>query len=310
MDEDKFYLNFLPYTNKYLYKTHKKIEIFIYKDFIENADIIIEKNYAYDIISKVIYHSNSMSLMKKQRMSFFKRNKDMVTNFLRIYNILKRYPLEIKKNFLIFSSGVLTAYGLRRFNDVDIYIRASKIKDIEPIDGLISELKSLRMIKFDITVENTPSWKGYWTTWQKEWCQLANINNFDDIFDNYDNNFYFCGLRFTSLSVDIARRRKRNRQNAIADLIMIKKYIRPELVMWPLPEYSIIFSDRILNIHKVEHVHNMIEDDKDRYVYFRKSDKKDISRLIKNTLKKRYREKYTINEIMNLIPNKIVINKI
>ena len=39
MDEDKFYLNFLPYTNKFLYKTHKKIELFIYKDFIENADI-------------------------------------------------------------------------------------------------------------------------------------------------------------------------------------------------------------------------------------------------------------------------------
>ena len=48
MDEDKFYLNFLPYTNQYLYKTHKKIEIFIYKDFIENADIIIEKNYLHD----------------------------------------------------------------------------------------------------------------------------------------------------------------------------------------------------------------------------------------------------------------------
>ena len=166
------------------------------------------------------------------------------------------------------------------------------------------------MIKFDITVENTPSWKGYWTTWQKEWCKLADIDNFDEIFDNHDNNFYFCGLRFTSLSVDIARRRKRNRQNAIADLIMIKKYIRPDLVMWPLPEYSIIFSDRILNIHKVEHVHNMIEDDKEKYVYFRKSDKMEVSRLIKNTLKKRYREKYTINEIMNLIPNKIVISKI
>ena len=143
MDEDKFYLNFLPYTNQHLYKTHKKIEIFIYKDFIENADIIIEKNYAYDIISKVIYHSNSMSLMKNQRMSFFKKNKDMVTKFLRIYNILKRYPLEIKKNFIIFSSGVLTAYGLRRFNDIDIYIRASKIKDID--------YKDVELLKFFLT---------------------------------------------------------------------------------------------------------------------------------------------------------------
>ena len=34
------------------------------------------------------------------------------------------------------------------------------------------------------------------------------------------------------------------------------------------------------------------KDDKEKYVYFRKSDKNEISRLIKNTLKKRYREKY------------------
>ena len=179
MKEDQFYLNFFPYQRTYMLKDDCMINVFVYRGKIENADILVEKLYAIDIIDKLLITESTLNMIKFQRVSFHQERKHYLINLLKIYNILKKYPNNIRSNVLIYGSCILTAYGLRGFNDVDIYIRASCISDIDKLQHLLSKLEGIRGIRVDITVESMLNyWKSYWPEWQIEWSRLAGISGF------------------------------------------------------------------------------------------------------------------------------------
>lgn len=303
--EDKFYLNCFPYRDTYLVKDYKKIEVYIYNDYIENADMIIDKHFAVDIIRKFVCHEPTYEFVNEQLIDFFKSNQRSVKILQKIYNIIKKYPINIRKNYIIFSSGILTIYGLRKFNDIDMYIRGYDITNKKLLTKMVSELENLKCVKMDITIDGTDQYKKYWDDWKKNWCKLAGIKNFDCILDNPKNCIYFFGLRFMSLDIDIVRRRKRNRVNAFSDLIMIKKLLRPNLVLWPLPLYYHCFSTEKLQHKNIVYSQKINDYGQEKYIYYRNIDDIKMKRLIRKRIKLRYNKDILLSEIDLFLKNKI-----
>jgi len=307
MKENKFYLNFFPYQRTYILKNERIISIFIYEGIIDNADIIVEKRYALDIIKKILGSESTFNMIKYQRVSFHNNNRNCLINLLKIYNILKKYSSNIRDNILIMGSCILTTYGLRKFNDIDIYVRDSCINSDVTLINLFNRLENIKKLRIDITTEKMAKYsRPYWTNWKIEWSRLAGIDNFNDILDNPNHHFYFCGMKFMSINIDIARRLKRCRANAYADLIMIKRYILPKLKLWSLPEYEITFYDKNKVSSNIKYSQQVRYGEQIRYACFKKFNKKKFYYLIRMALKIRY-NKY-IN-IENIIPSKSAIIK-
>lgn len=305
--EDKFYLNCFPYRDTYLVKDYKKIEVYIYNDYIANADIIIDKHFAVDIIRKFICHEPTFEFVNEQLIDFFKSNYSTVKILQKLYNIIRKYPINIRQNYIIFSSGILTIYGLRRFNDIDLYIRGDHITNKKLLAKMVRELESLKGVRMDITIDGTDKYKKYWDEWKQTWCRLAGIKNFDCILDNPNNCIYFFGLRFMSLDIDIVRRRKRNRINGIVDLIMIKQKLRPTLQLWPLPQYFHQFSAEKLKFNDIIYSEKIIDSGEEKYIQYREVDRLKVTRLIKKRLKIRYKKDLLLSEIDTILQNKIKI---
>lgn len=305
--EDKFYLNCFPYRDTYLVKDHKKIEVYIYSDYIENADMIIDKHFAVDIIRKFVCHEPTYEFVDDQLIDFFKSNYHTVNILQKIYTIIKKYPINIRKNYIIFSSGILTIYGLRRFNDIDMYIREYNITNKKLLSKMVKELESLKCVRMDITIDGTDKYKKYWDEWKITWCRLAGIKNFDCILDNPRNCIYFFGLRFMSLNIDIVRRRKRNRINGIVDLIMIKEKLRPQLQLWPLPQYFHQFSTTELKYDDIVYSKKIVDNGDEKYIYHREVDELKVKRLIRKRLKIRYKKDVLLYEIDSILQNRIKI---
>jgi len=309
MKEDKFYLNFFPYQKTYTLKSDRIISIFIYEGMIENADIIVEKRYGLDIIEKILGSESTFDMIKHQQVSFHNDNKNCLINLLKIYNILKKYPSNIRDNILIMGSCILTTYGLRKFNDIDIYVRDSRIKSDVTLINLFSRLESIKL-RVDITTEKMVKYsRPYWTNWKIEWARLAGIDNFNDILDNPNYHFYFCGMKFMSINIDIARRLKRSRVNAYVDLIMIKKNILPKLKLWSLPEYEITFNDKKIVSGNIEYSQIVRYGEQIKYVYFKKINKKKFHHSLRRAFKIRYHTHMNIEDIINIIPKKTTIIK-
>ena len=305
--EDKFYLNCFPYRDTYLVKDHKKIEVYIYSDYIENADMIIDKHFAVDIIRKFVCHEPTYEFVDDQLIDFFKSNYHTVNILQKIYTIIKKYPINIRKNYIIFSSGILTIYGLRRFNDIDMYIREYNITNKKLLSKMVKELENLKCVRMDITIDGTDKYKKYWDEWKITWCRLAGIKNFDCILDNPRNCIYFFGLRFMSLDIDIVRRRKRNRINGIVDLIMIKEKLRPQLQLWPLPQYFHQFSTEELKYDDIVYSKKIVDNGDEKYIYYREVDQLKVKRLIRKRLKIRYKKDVLLYEIDSILQNRIKI---
>ena len=307
--EDKFYLNFFPYQKTYISKDDRIINVFIYEGRIENADIILKKRYALDIIEKVLMNESTFEMIKYQIPSFHCDNQYCLINLLKIYNILKKFPSNIRNNILIMGSSILSVYGLRKFNDIDIYIRDTQIDDKIILNNLFDQLECIENVEIDITTEVLDRYyRPYWDNWKKEWSRISGIDNFNNILDKPDCHFYFCGMKFMSLKIDISRRLKRSRPNPYADLIMIKKYILPKLKLWTLPEYEIKFYDEnIINKSNIEYVH-MVKYNKDiKYAIFRKFNNKKFHHSLKRSLKTRYNIHMSIEDIINTIPDNTII---
>jgi len=305
--EDKFYLNCFPYSDTYLVKDYKKIEVYIYNDYIQNADMVIDRHFAVDIIRKFVCHEPTYEFVNEQLIDFFKSNHRYVKILQQIYNIIKKYPIDIRRNYIIFSSAILTIYGLRKFNDIDMYIREYKIKNKKLLTKMVKELKKLKCVKMDITIDGTTQYKKYWDDWKQKWSKLAGIKNFDSILDDSNNCIYFFGLRFMSLDIDIVRRRNRNRVNALADLFMIKKLLRPKLQLWSLPIYFHQFSKKKLNFDDIVYSQKIIDYGEEKYIYYREIDHTKIKRLIVDRLKFRYKTNILISEIDLSFKNRIKI---
>ena len=181
-------------------------------DYLHVSD---DNNQAYEY-SGIFLHENSLKFLKKQkswRILEMKKTKlliDRIKNFMYDYS---QYELE---KLMIFSSGVLFAYGIREANDLDCILLDCNSINPKLIDHLNKN-------SFDISYRGTKDCS-------KEWCAELNnraiifgAKNYDELVINPKYYFYFMGLKIIRLKCDLLLRLKRGRPSQMTDLLVIRQ---------------------------------------------------------------------------------------
>lgn len=197
-------------------------------------------------ISKLYFNQNSINFLENQNlenfMSFKFWKSRVMFQTIRKW-IYKNLLLEEQEDILFFSSIVLYIYGLRNCGDIDLLIYKNINKFDEKSNSLINRdfIEKNLFFFLDISIKGTIKWKDYWKFWLNEWANLCNLDSFDNIIYDPNNYFYFMGMKIISLDIDIVRRLKRNRPRALVDLYIIKKFIKPNMLLPNIPTKEEVF---------------------------------------------------------------------
>ena len=141
-------------------------------------------------IAKIVFVQNSINFLNTAKYKFFSNFNEF---FYKFKNWVKNKESEF---FCIDGSAVLSAYGIRDCNDLDILHHK--------YDSEINELKSEK-------IES-----------QNKEIKFHNKNISDIIFDP-KNHFYFKGIKFTALNlVENFKRNRSSKPNDIVDISLIK----------------------------------------------------------------------------------------
>jgi len=181
-------------------------------DYLHVSD---DNNQAYEY-SGIFLNENSLKFLKKQKswrileMTKTKLLIDKIKNFMYDYS---QYELE---KLIIFSSGVLFAYGIREANDLDcILLDCNSIKP-----KLIDDLNKKY---FDISYKGTKDCSNEWCAELNNRANIFGAKNYDELVMNPKYYFYFMGLKFIRLKYDLLLRFKRCRPSQMTDLLVIRQ---------------------------------------------------------------------------------------
>ncbi len=198
-------------------------------------DYVHINDYYYQTVeySQIFFNQNSLHFLEIQLLPRYLniQNKNRSS-----YVQLNTYKKIILFNFdpidqirsIIYSSSVLYTYGLRISNDVDgmfLSLPKSQTKNFDKKIGLFFKNKGTKIPFTDIALKDTEGWEDYWEKYLIKIAKLSGVKNFDEIILNPDNHYYFNGLKFVTLRIDIIKRLIRLRPNAYVDIIGINKLL-------------------------------------------------------------------------------------
>jgi len=172
-------------------------------------------NQAYEYAG-IFFNRNSLRFLKKQKSWKILNMIKTIKNINDIKNFIYDYSQNELEKLLIFSSGVLFAYGIRQANDIDcILLETDQIKP-EIIDNLNNP-------NFDISYKNTIKWNDKWENELNSRANLFGAKNYNDLVINPKFYFYFMGIKFLKLKLDLILRLKRGRPAQLTDLLVIRQ---------------------------------------------------------------------------------------
>ncbi len=172
-------------------------------------------NQAYEYAS-IFFNRNSLRFLKKQKSWKLLENVKTIKNINAIKQFMYNYSQNELEKLLIFSSGVLFAYGIREANDIDcILLETNQIKP-----EIIDQLKNPN---FDISYKNTKEWNENWENELNSRAVLFGAKNYNDLVINPKFYFYFMGIKFLKLKLDLLLRIKRGRPAQLTDLLVIRQ---------------------------------------------------------------------------------------
>lgn len=172
-------------------------------------------NQAYEYAG-IFFNRNSLRFLKKQKSWKILNMVKTIKNINDIKNFIYNYSQNELEKLLIFSSGVLFAYGIRQANDIDcILLETNQIKP-EIIDKLNNP-------NFDISYKNTIKWNDKWENELNSRAVLFGAKNYKDLVINPKFYFYFMGIKFLKLKLDLILRLKRGRPAQLTDLLVIRQ---------------------------------------------------------------------------------------
>lgn len=220
----------------------------------------------------IFFNKNTLNFLKRQVLSMYFKffNSQIQLYFLkkRLYNI----PIVEQYKIMITSSAILTVYGIRQFNDLDLMIMD---------DAKIEQYHLAKLLKnYDVSYKNGTDWDEGWEEElnyrTKEFSEYDNYNEF--ILDP-NTSFYFSGMKFMRLKYELPIRALRKaRPVQYADLIMTRKLLNLNYEII-IPKENMIFNQKTKEYEK-----NIVK--KDEFI-------EGISKY----LNKKYRVFMTIDEI-------------
>lgn len=192
--------------------TYYKISDFNIDSLLKfDLNYIYLTNIKYKIreIECILFNENSIKFLSEQlidnfidkKMYFSKKN-------LMEFRIWLYDNVDNPDSLIILSSNILYIYGIRSARDIDIY---SKIYH--------KDLAEKKFEFVDAKIENFNIDK--WTNWKK-WIG----HDINDVIDNPKYYFYFLGMKFMTLDLDIKKRLYRAKPKCYVDIYMINKLLK------------------------------------------------------------------------------------
>lgn len=267
---------------------------------------ILEKS----VLSTILLNNKSLEFLNKFNInSFISRFKESKRYFLKYRKFLyENIESSDHHKFMIFSSTCLYLLGLRKMNDLDLYVSdlTRNVNTEELKEKILSKVTDEEYNFMDFSVENTKYWKKYWKIWLPEWARLCGTHSFNNILVDSNYHFYWLGVKVISPEVDIQRRIHRNRPRAYGDLIVLK---RENLYKFDLPTPTFLKNEfKLVSELKMDELINYLDngweyrDNKRIEIY--KETEIDRTRFISTVvwwLKKMYKFEVTANDVRDIL---------
>lgn len=279
----------------------KKDEVNVIEENDSSKYIYYPKNNKEKLISSsIFFNENSLKMIEKQNLdNLFKFNNQ---NFHQLVNIIHENFDYINKNkIMIFSSIVLETIGLRKANDIDMYIH-----NLDEIN--LNKAKILSNLEYlEYKIKNTELWPSHWNVWLDNWARQSGAKYFEEILCNQKFHYYFLGIKIISLNCDIVRRVIRERPAAFCDLIMINKKLNLNIKLPKVPKYSFTYK-KIKDLSEEEQIkfkeqHEYDEENKE-FILKNKIDENKFLNTISNYCKYRYEYNISQTELISLLNKK------
>lgn len=189
-------------------------------------DLLHVSDYFYQTveITQALLNKNSMQIFKYQRIDNSSRNKSfLMFNTIRKYLYTEHNLKDISK-MLFFSGIIMYVLGFRGINDVDsITINNGDKEFNEKIyKDLINE--KTKIVFLDTGIENYKGWKESWKEKNKFFYKKIKIESYDDICFNPRYHFYFMGLKYLKIDLEIVKKSMRLNYGDLADFFMLTIY--------------------------------------------------------------------------------------
>jgi hypothetical protein len=167
----------------------------------------------------LFFNDNSLSFLKKQAcwrfINFINSQRELLNLKKKLYNlsILEQYK------FLITSSAILSLYGVRELNDVDIMVA----DDLKIDQKLLKDLTN----NFDLSYKKNKDWTEFWENeLNLRMKSFTTYDNYNEFILDPNTSFYFSGLKFMRLKYEIPiRALRKGRPAQIADLLILRRLL-------------------------------------------------------------------------------------
>ena len=192
-------------------------------------------------ISKTLFNWNSLNFLEEQLLfrfiKIFSTSGIGIGEGYKFINNIKNYftqniNVEDRERFMITGGGMIYIYGLRRPHDLDFFINKYPTK----LHTLcLNELINNDFINDDTKVEEWDAvypplkWKDFYTTYHAQWAESVGGKSMLQCMINPVFHFYYMGLKFILLDLEIYRRNTRGRPAAVADIIAINKLLNKNI---------------------------------------------------------------------------------
>jgi hypothetical protein len=213
-------------------------------------------------ISMVLFNYNSILFLENQLTERYIKlfNKSIYKRLILFKKFLyKHIEEEYYDKFIITGGTLLSIYGLRKSNDLDLIIsnypkktntKLNKEKLLtfnkEINDNFIS---NTRKNKHWDAIYPSLKWKTIYKKFHKEWANSVGANNILQCIHDPRYHFYYLGVKFIILDLEIYRRKIRNRPASISDLIGINYYLKKKIIIPPIKKkYKYIFDNDVKEI--------------------------------------------------------------
>lgn len=242
-------------------KTLNNLQVLLIKDisleklkslFIDtNYRTILSGKLMYDV-AKTLFNDNSLMFLEEQLTKRFisKISKDTLKKLMEYKKYLDdNIDIRDHDKFMILGGNVLSVYGLRKATDLDLIISNRGKEYTNNFNGIIEKdfIDSKRKHTSWDVIHPELKWKPIYKKFHKQWANSVGANSIIECIHNPKYHFYFLGLKFIILDLEIYRRNIRNRPAAVADLIAINELLftnkKEKIVINPISRNYIYILD-------------------------------------------------------------------
>ena len=175
----------------------------------------------------LFFNDHSLSFLKRQAcwryISFIESQFELFTLKKKLFDL----PIVEQYKLIITSSAILSIYGVRELNDIDLIAMDDLNIDKKKLYDILKLYDVSYRHAADISKEFLEDWTEYWENELNERIKLfTNAPNYNEFVLDPNNCFYFCGLKFLRLKYEIPiRALRKGRPAQTADLLVMRRLL-------------------------------------------------------------------------------------